>query len=120
MEGYVDLLTDWIIKFAKYIKSTGQDVYKVLSLINSLGSIYKSKYARYETDDNLKSVISKVDNLGNKTLNVMVALDIAEVSNNYINWKLYRDRILEIADYSGEDLKWFKNRDKIVFLIKNY
>ena len=110
MRGYVELLTDWIIRFAKYNKSNGQDVNKVSSLTNSLDSIYKSKYSSKETDDDLKLIISKVDNLGKKTLNVMVALDIVEVSNNYMNWKLYRDRILEIADYSEEDVKRFKNR----------
>ena len=110
MEGYVDLLTDWIIRFAKHNKSTGQDVNKTKSLVNSLDSFYKSKYSSKETDDDLKSVISKENNLGNKTLNVMVALDIAEVSNNYTNLKLFRDRIEEIADYSEEDVEKLKNR----------
>ena len=110
MEGYVELLTDWIIRFAKYNKSNGQDINKVLSLTNILDSLYKSKYSSKETDDDLKSIISKENHLGRKTFNVMVALDIAEVSNNYTNWKLYRDRIVEIADYSEEDVKRLKNR----------
>ena len=110
MEGYVDILTDWIIRFAKYNKSIGQDVNKVLSLTNTLGNIYHSRQSSKETDGYLKSIISKEKNLGKKTFNVMVALDIVEVSNNYMNWELYRNRILEIADYREEDVRRLKNR----------
>ena len=110
LDYYAELISEGIVKFAYYLKTSEQNIVKLTSLLNIIDNNYKSKSNSKEINSDLKQIIVSDKNLSKKTANVMSSLDLIHIFDDFVKIEIYRDRVQEYGE-TMFNLEEFKNKE---------